>query len=346
LTKESPHHASGNYGLMDQAAAIQWVKRNIASFGGDAGNITIFGESAGSFSVSAQMASPMAKDVITRAIGESGAFFGKTLPAKTLAAAEEDGAKFGSEIGAESLARLRAMPAEKLLDAVMKGDHFRFGADVDGYFMPANPAEIYEKRKQAHVSLLAGWNHDEGGWWEFFGQDAATKENYIAKVKSEFGVHADKILKLFPAKTDAQMKDSAARLSTAQFIAYGTWRWIEEQERVATVYRYEFDEDLPVDPTSPFAAAGPMAPHAGEIEYVFGTLDSKKLAWTEADRKVWELMQAYWTNFAKTGDPNGPGLPKWPPYNDNFTVMHLAAESVTKPDEQREGYLGLKKAAK
>jgi len=344
LTKESAHRASGNYGLMDQAAALQWVKRNIAAFGGDAGNVTIFGESAGSFSVSAQMASPLAKDTIRRAIGESGAFFGGTLHTNPVSVTQEDGAKFATEVGADSLAKLRAMPAQALLDAVMKGDSSRFGPNVDGYFLPASAAEIYGKGEQAHVPLMAGWNHDEGSWQWFFGKDAATKENYIAAVKKRYGAGAEEILKLFPADTEEQMKQSAGRLSTADFIGYGTWRWMEEQKKAAPVYRYEFDQTLPVNPKSPFAAMGTMAPHAGEIEYVFGTLDSKDRAWSKTDRNVSELMQAYWTNFAKTGDPNGPGLPKWPAYGDNFSVMYLSGDSAAKPDEQREQYLGLEKA--
>jgi para-nitrobenzyl esterase len=301
--------------------------------------VTIFGESAGSFSVSAQMASPLAQSLFQRAIGESGGAFSAILPFASREEREKrDPETVEKVLGVSKLADLRALSADQVLSAAIPRpgtSPVRFAPDIDGYFLPESVSAIYAAGKQAHVPLMAGWNADEGG----VPQKTMTVAEYNEMAQKRYGANAEKFLAAYSATSDDEALRAAKDLAGDMFIADSTWRWLEAQ--VATggqpVYRYHFELPSPGDKFHP---AGTTF-HSDDIEYVFGNLDSRQgMAVRLEDRKMSEIIQNYWTNFAKTGDPNGSDLPKWPAYNasTDWQVMHLTPAPEARPDAHRARY--------
>ncbi|HET8737674.1 MAG TPA: carboxylesterase family protein [Pricia sp.] len=331
LSAESPYKASGNYGQLDQHMALKWVQENIAAFGGDPKRVTIAGESAGSIGVSVQMASPLSKDLIAGAIGESGAAIYPTMAPVPLAEAEKQGREFLENAGYASIAEFRKLPTRDIYEIYNASQRFGFPMVIDGYFLPKPLPEIFEAREQAQVPLLVGWNSAEIPGTAFT-QGPITKEGFTAKVKEAYPNTHKEVLQLYPHDTADELQWAATNLASDRFIVYSTWKWFDLHRKNSDqpVYRYLYSKLRPPlkDENRTSGLAGgtveksadapkmpePIgAPHAAEIEYALGNLHLvKDYAWTTDDSKASETMQDYFANFIKNGNPNGENLPEWP----------------------------------
>ena len=304
LSSESPESSSGNYAIEDMIAALGWVRDNISAFGGDANQVTIAGQSAGAGAVHSLIASPGARGLFARAIAQSGS--GARRSSTTLAKAEAAGLKFMAAAGAGSVTELRALPPDKLLAVELKG--VRFGPIVDGAVIPVSPAEAEATGAYNDTPILTGYTADESSSWiPHYGR--ATVTEYEESIQRVYGDLKDELLQLYAAPDDqtaGEMSKSIARDRTAAAM----YQWAADRLRTSKnpIYCYWYTHPEPGPESARWGAF-----HASELAYVFETLDkSPNRAFTEQDRAIAKTIADYWSNFIKTGDPNGPGLTEWP----------------------------------
>ena len=333
LSAESPHHVSGNYGLLDMVAGLQWIERNIAAFGGDPHRVTIFGESAGGIAVSMLCASPLAKGLFHGAISQSGGSFGPVSKSpspgenmRSLADAEVSGTEMARSAGAVSLKEMRALPAEKVIEA---GRRLRGMAwpITDGWVIPDDQYRLYEAGRFNDTPILVGYNSDEGLSFT----RVRTSEEHIAGVRARYGPFADRLLEAYPTAAD-RIPKTARDLARDSAFGWHTWSWarLQSSRGKGKAFLYYFDQHPERAPGTPEADHG--APHGVDVPYVFGNLDATGKPVTPDDQRISDAMATYWTNFAKRGDPNGAGQPAWPAFSDRRpVVMYFSGAPKTGP---------------
>jgi para-nitrobenzyl esterase len=317
LSEESDLKVSGNYGILDQIAALRWVKENIAAFGGDPENVTIAGQSAGSFSVNMLVVSPLAKGLFNKAIAQSGGLFGKErMPDMSLKAVEESGRLLTEKLGGLSISEMRKIPADSLLK--ISG---RFSLAIDSVAI-FSPYETFVAGKQNDVPVITGWNADDG---VSFGTPPDARQ-FTAIAHERYGDKAEKFLQLFPANNDEEAAKSQKLISQLSF-GWNNYSWAKMQTEhgKGKAYLYYFKRVPPGEPNY-------GAFHSAEFGYALHTLKFWDRPFTETDFKLEDTMSSYWVNFAKTGNPNGEGLPLWPAYNDeNPEVIELGDQVQATP---------------
>ena len=354
LSAESEHHASGNYGLLDQIAALQWVKDNIAAFGGDPDNVTIFGQSAGSVAANYLMISPLAKGLFHRVIGESGGAFAPAVSGsptlrslwiswlQSLPDAEAVGSKLMAALKVSDVAELRQKSAEEIL-AVPSATRFESAIPIlDGYVLPATADEIFAAGRQNDVPLLLGSTADEGSNFPVIRTVAGFRED----ASKTFGPLADAFLGVYAANDDSQAAHMSAAATRDRLLAWPTLQWARAQAQTghSKVFYYYFAHHPPAPPEERFVenlGKDLGAYHGAELAYVFGNFVPPEWPWTETDRELARTISQYWVNFAANGDPNASGLPQWPAFDPKASSVLYIDKTITPGPIPNQEYIAL-----